>query len=169
MGAFAALALAASTPTAFQLTSPAFQDGGELPAEYSCQGTAGSPELNWTAPPEGTKSFALLLQDIDARKGKEPAFWVVYGIPGAARSLPKRYKWLSKEKDGTLQGTNSLKREGYSGPCPPPHRERRYAFTLYALDSTLEPKLGLTEADLARAIEGHILGQTRLTVSYRRL
>jgi Raf kinase inhibitor-like YbhB/YbcL family protein len=58
---------------------------------------------------------------------------------------------------------------GYDGPCPPWNDERihRYELTVYALDTET---LGLDEdfggADALRAMEGHVLDQASLTVTY---
>jgi phosphatidylethanolamine-binding protein (PEBP) family uncharacterized protein len=48
---------------AFKLRSPAFGPGGEIPLKYTGDGTDVSPPLRWTDPPEGTKSFALTVDD----------------------------------------------------------------------------------------------------------
>lgn len=58
---------------------------------------------------------------------------------------------------------------GYDGPCPPWNDERlhHYIFTVYALDiDRLELPEAFTGHDVARAIEGHILGQSSITGSY---
>ena len=48
------------------LTSPAFAEGGEIPRRYTCEGQDASPPLVWSAPPSGTKSLALIVDDPDA-------------------------------------------------------------------------------------------------------
>src|SRR5690349_6572710 len=52
--------------TAFTLSAPAFANNATIPIEYSCDGKSSSPQLAWTAPPAGTKSFALVMHDPDA-------------------------------------------------------------------------------------------------------
>ena len=42
------------------LRSPAFEAGGSIPAEYSCDGEDTSPELVWENLPPGTVSLALI-------------------------------------------------------------------------------------------------------------
>jgi phosphatidylethanolamine-binding protein (PEBP) family uncharacterized protein len=51
------------------LSSPAFQGGSKIPAKYSCQGQDVSPALHWGEPPQGTRSFALIMDDPDAPGG----------------------------------------------------------------------------------------------------
>ena len=50
----------------FGLNSPAFSNGEPIPAKYTADGENLSPPLEWSDPPEGTKSFALIVEDPDA-------------------------------------------------------------------------------------------------------
>src|SRR3989304_4642138 len=54
-------------PPVFGLSSPAFNDGQDIPAAYSCDGQNRSPALEWVNAPKGTASFALIVIDPDAR------------------------------------------------------------------------------------------------------
>lgn len=54
---------------AFSLTSPAFRDGERIPARYTADGENFSPPLQWSDPPPGTKSFAIVVEDPDAPSG----------------------------------------------------------------------------------------------------
>ena len=49
-----------------KITSSAFEDGGLIPAKYTCDGADVSPPLQWNKVPEGTKSIALICDDPDA-------------------------------------------------------------------------------------------------------
>ena len=53
-------------PVSLTLTSPAFAAGTEIPTRYTCEGADLSPPLAWTAPPDGTRSLALVVDDPDA-------------------------------------------------------------------------------------------------------
>jgi hypothetical protein len=79
---------------AMDLTSPGIR-GGEVQKKFTCDGADVSPELSWSAPPAGTKSFALLMIDPDAPVG-EFVHWVLYDLPLEARGLPKG---VPKEKE----------------------------------------------------------------------
>ena len=46
-----------------KLTSTAFMDGQPIPAKYTCDGVNVSPPLQWSGPPRGTVSFALICAD----------------------------------------------------------------------------------------------------------
>jgi len=92
---------------------------------------------------------------------------VVYGIPGDATSLPEAAGAKGKPAAGLLEGRNSWGKPGWGGPSPP-SGTHRYYFRVYALDAEVELKEGLAEAELAKAIEGHVLGMGELMGTYRR-
>ncbi len=153
-----------STPD-FQLTSPAFANGNAIPAQYTCDGDDTSPALEWVKPPEGTQSFALIMDDPDAPVGTW-VHWVLYNIPADARELAETFPSDAELSDGSRSGKNSWSKSGYGGPCPP-NSTHRYYFKLYALDTQLDLAAGATKAQLLKAMEGHILAQTELMGTYQ--
>src|SRR5690349_12006003 len=72
--------------TAFMLKSSAFADGTSLPTEFTCDGADQSPPLEWSEPPGGTRSFALIVDDPDAPSGTF-SHWAAFNIPATARDL----------------------------------------------------------------------------------
>ena len=54
---------------------------------YSAYGENVSPELNWSAAPKGTQSYALLLEDPDAQKPKPVVHWILYNLPSNVTHL----------------------------------------------------------------------------------
>jgi Raf kinase inhibitor-like YbhB/YbcL family protein len=153
-----------------KLTSPQFLNQGEIPEKFTCEGEDVSPALTWSDVPEGTKSFALIVDDPDAPDPANPRMtwvhWVLYNIPAKISSLPEAVK----EKDlpkGTSQGLNDWKRTGYGGPCPPIGKHR-YFHKLYALDTALPALKQPTKAKLEEAMEGHILSKTELIGLYQK-
>ena len=146
----------------FELTSGAFQEGGAIPARYTCEGDNVSPPLNWVGAPAETVSLALLLDDPDAGGF---VHWTVYGLDGSASgSLPAG---VSESPDGPAQGTNSFGQPGYGGPCPP-SGEHQYLFRLLALDEVLELTGTPSAEEVLEAAEGHVIGEARLSATYRR-
>lgn len=148
------------------LSSPAFTDGTSIPDIYTCKGADTSPALAWDEPPAGTKSFALIMDDIDAPSGVFN-HWVIYNIPGASRGLPETVPNDAQLADGSLQGLNSADQTGYAGPCPPTG-SHRYAFKLYVLDVNLDVPSGATKDTVLGAMQGHILAQGQLTGSFKK-
>jgi Raf kinase inhibitor-like YbhB/YbcL family protein len=149
------------------ITSTAFEDGGEIPAAYSCDGQDKSPELNWMNVPEGTQSFALILDDPDAPGGTF-THWVIFNIPAGATGLVENSAKIGELPDGSLQGKNGFGAIGYGGPCPPSGSSHRYYFTLYALDTPLVLASGATKAQVMAAMEGHVLAEAELMGNYQR-
>jgi Raf kinase inhibitor-like YbhB/YbcL family protein len=145
---------------AFTLTSSAFQDGETIPRQFTCDGKDLAPPLAWSDAPEGTRSFALVMEDPDAPHGTF-THWLLYDIPA-----------MTAELRGHAGGTalrNDFGRAAYGGPCPPPgHGPHRYVITLYAIDVAALDIHGRSRAALDRALLAHTLATARLTGHYER-
>ena len=150
------------------LRSTAFEDGGEIPRRFTCEGDDLSPDLAWSGIPDGTQSLVLIVDDPDAPDPNAPKMvwdhWLLYNLPPDSSGLPAGVS-ESDLPEGTGQGLNSWGMTGYGGPCPPIGRHR-YFHILYALDARL-PDLGNpTKDQLLSAMENHILGHTELVGTY---
>lgn len=156
-----------------RLSSTAFAPGAPIPPRYTGEGADVSPPLAWDGVPDGVKSFALICDDPDAVRvaGRVWDHWLIWNIPGSARSLPENVA-KKEEPDnvpGARQGLNSWPRLGYNGPLPPPGTGvHRYRFRLYALDTMLDLPARARRADLERALKGHILAEAELVGTYER-
>jgi len=146
----------------FELTSSVFANGEGIPAKYTCDSEDISPPLEWSNPPEGTQSLALIMDDPDAPVGTWD-HWLLFNIPADLRSFPEQ----AGPPPGSVDGKNSWGRTGYGGPCPP-SGTHRYFFKFYALDNTLDLPAGADKTQLLQAIEGHILAQAELMGTYAR-
>lgn len=141
------------------LRSAAFEDGGAIPARYTCDGDDVSPPLAWEGVPEGTGGFALLVTDPDAGGF---VHWVLTDIPDDLTELP--------EGQGDAigaPGQSSFGRAGWGGPCPP-SGEHRYEFRLYALSEPLGVGTGASADTVRAALEGRVLADGQLTGVYAR-
>lgn len=152
------------------LSSSAFADHTPIPYVYTCEGRDVSPPLQWSTPPAGSRSLALVVDDPDAPDPAAPKMtwvhWVLYNLPASAGHLPEA-AGDAELPAGTLAGLNDWRRSGYGGPCPP-IGEHRYFFKLYALDTRFPDLHRPTKAALERAMQGHVLGQAQLVGTYRR-
>jgi len=150
----------------FQLMSDAFEHEGAIPDLYTCKGKNVSPPLNWSNPPEGTESFALIAVDTDAVL-MTFTHWVLCNIPPEKRELAEAVPHQDKFEDGMIQGRNGMRRNRYIGPCPP-WGKHRYIFTLYALDVLFDADAKMNKKKLLQAMKGHILAQAELMGYYSR-
>ncbi|HVQ17305.1 MAG TPA: YbhB/YbcL family Raf kinase inhibitor-like protein [Vicinamibacterales bacterium] len=145
---------------AFTLTSSAFDDGGMIPREFTCDGEDLAPPLAWSDAPKSTRSFALVMEDPDRTRG---AFthWLLYDIPATTTVL-----W---EQASAKALRNSLGQADYGGPCPPlddgPHR---YVFTLHALDVPILDLSDGTRQALECSLHAHRLATAQLMGRYER-
>jgi len=149
-----------------KITSPAFEDGGLIPAKYTCDGADISPPLQWEAVPEGTESIALICDDPDAPVGTF-VHWVIFGLPAETRELAEKVPADEVLANGAKQGITDFGRIGYGGPCPP-SGTHRYFFKIYALDMEIDLSAGADKDQLLKAMEGHILDQGQLIGKYKR-
>ena len=152
----------------FTLTSTDFSEGQPIPALHTCEGSDTSPALAWANHPEGTRSFALIVDDPDAPDPAAPKLtwvhWVLYDIPATTDALAQG---IAPEAlpEGTRRGHSSWERAGYGGPCPP-IGTHRYFHKLYALDTVLGDRGDLDADGLAEAMKGHVLAEARLMGTY---
>lgn len=56
----------------FELRSDNFTPRSEIPVVHTCDGADLSPHLAWSGAPEGTRSFALIVDDPDAPDPRAP-------------------------------------------------------------------------------------------------
>lgn len=160
-GALLLAPLPAVQANGMQFSAPAFADGAPIPVEYTCDGANIAPALSWSAAPQDTASFALVVSDPDAPGGTF-IHWLLYNLPAESTSLPSGLT-AANAPTGAQQGKNGFGDFAYGGPCPPAGSLHHYQFTLYALD--LAPSLdpGLSASALQLAIHGHILAQSQWT------
>lgn len=150
------------------LSSPAFAEGGPIPARFTCDGADVSPPLALGDVPAQAQSLALIVDDPDAPRGTF-VHWLVWNLPPTLAQLPEGVPPRDPPPAlGELrQGTNDFHELGYRGPCPP-RGEHRYRFHLYALDARLDLAPGARRDELERALRGHVLAEARLTGVYAR-
>ena len=154
--AWAASAIAADP---FTVTSTTFKDGQLMPRKVAnslstnpnCVGENVSPQLSWTGVPEGTRSFAILMEDPEGRGGAGVHHWVAYGIPASVTSFAEGE--VTKASDKYVGGKSTQGVPNYSGPCTPPGSPHHYTFVVIATD--LDPKelpAGLTREEVQAKI-----------------
>jgi hypothetical protein len=149
------------------ITSTAFKDGERIPSKYTRDDEDLSPPLSWSGAPQGTKSYALIMDDPDAPL-QIFTHWILFNLSARVESLPEGVPKREKLENGGLQGKNDFGEMGYGGPAPPPGKVHRYRFHLYALDTELELEPGASKQDVLKAMEGHVLAEGEITGTYSR-
>jgi Raf kinase inhibitor-like YbhB/YbcL family protein len=180
MGGLAATAIVfvASAPAAaassFTLTSSALKDNDVMPAQYTgnnrsnpnCVGENISLPLAWSNVPAGTKGFALVMTDPEARGGLDVVHWVAYGIPASVTSFAEGE--VSKASDKYIGGKSTMNLPSYFGPCTPPSTGYHH-YTLVMIATNLDPKAlkaGMTRDALMAALKGHTKGSAGLIARF---
>ena len=151
-----------------KLSSDAIDSEGVLDPRYTCDLDNSSPELRWEDVPPETKEFALIAEDLDSDQNRV-IHWVVYHIPAHVHHLPAGIPPQDSLPNGIRQGTNSLGRLGYSGPCPPPgDKPHRYRFRLFALNSHLQLPSRVQGNVLLDAAAQGLITDTEIIGKYQR-
>ncbi len=153
----------------FTLTSDVFSQGARIPKKYTCDGDNISPPLTITEVPKGAVSLVLIMEDPDIPKALYPKggtfdHWISFNIPPDTTVIPEG-------KEMGTQGKNSVMKNSYAGPCPPPQyepKEHRYFFRAWALDKKLSLHEGATKKEVLSAMQEHILATSELMGRYTR-
>ena len=155
-----AFALFAAGGAKLKVTSSAFQEGGNIPSKFTCDGENTSPPLQIADIPSEAKSLALVVDDPDAPSGLF-THWAVWNIPPQTTAVGE-----GNAPKG-VQGTNDFGKSGYGGPCPP-SGTHRYYFKVFALDRELDLPFGAKRGQLDAAMKGHVVAQGELIGRYSR-
>ncbi len=148
------------------VTSPAFENEGLIPIQYTGYGEDVSPELNLSPISEKAVSLAVIMDDMGH---PIPAFnhWTIWNIP-VIQTIPSNIAYGENvhELNGAVQGRGYGKNR-YRGPKPPFNWSHRYQFNAYALDCMIDLPGKSKKRDLLAAMQGHILQQGCLVGRYR--
>ena len=153
--------------TEFTVISDAFEEGGQIPQKYTCDGEDLSPDLRWNTPPEGTRSIVIVADDPDAPGGTF-FHWTVINLPVDIRALAEMVGNATTLPEGAVHGQNGFGNNGYGGPCPPEGSKHEYRFWVYALSEPLSLSEGATGQDVITALQGKVLATGKLSATYTR-
>ena len=154
------------------LTSPSFADGGVFPDQYTMKSAAPvSPALAWENAPANTVSFTLIYYDQDELRQANSAdvvHWLIFNIPGMARSLPEGAGTSAHLPDGAIQLKNASGKVDYMAPGMGCCTYHHYTFQLYALDTSLNLTPDAKRADVDAAMDGHVLAKATIGGRFHR-
>ncbi|SEW44862.1 YbhB/YbcL family Raf kinase inhibitor-like protein [Chitinophaga arvensicola] len=125
-----------------------------------------SPQLYWEHAPEGTRSFAVTMYDLDAPTGSGFWHWVVFNIPVHINELPSGAGDTAKQllPESVVQSITDLGTPGYVGAAPPEGPAHRYLITVHALSQPLELDKNATPAFVGFSMHFATLGKASLLV-----
>ena len=144
-----------------KIKTTAFQEGGNIPSKFTCDGADANPPLRFEGVPAEAKSLALIVDDPDAPGGLF-THWLVWNIDPKTTTVEEN----SAPSNG-VQGKNDFGKSGYGGPCPP-SGTHRYFFRIFALDRQLDLAAGSKRAQLDAQMRGHIMAEGELMGGYSR-
>ena len=173
-----------------KLTSPAFENKGTLPIQFTCEGEGISPPLNWTGIPEGTQSLVVIMDHMPIhrpenrpkakgandeghpappppKKGKAEHlhwYWGMYNIPVQTSGV------TAGKSIGTLGSNGVNHKNEYTPPCSKGPGSKTYGFHIYALSTFLDLSQSdhISEAILRKSMSGSVLGSDSLSVNFAR-
>jgi phosphatidylethanolamine-binding protein (PEBP) family uncharacterized protein len=148
----------------FVLTSLAVVDGGNLPPDYTGDGSGATLPLAWQGAPAGTQSFALVMDHL-APGDQVKSYWTMWDIPASTTALPKNVQGIGK------LGTSFKGAVGYQPPHSQGPGPKTYVLTVYALSAApaIAQAAGtVTREVLLSAMEGKVLASASLHVVYER-
>ena len=144
------------------IKSSIFENNGNIPKEYSCDGAGLRPELQIGEVPDETKSLAIIMYDPDAPIDGGFIHWMIWNI-NPKTSIIKTDDPLN----GCVQGLNSAKKNGYIAPCPR-NGAHHYIFYLFALNSDIELKEDVSFLTLNDEIKNRLISKAEFTGIYDR-
>jgi len=149
---------------ASELKTPAFDNGGTIPLRHARDGENLSPFLEWSDPPPGTKSYVLVMEDIDASTVFR--HWAVYDIPGQRCHIAEG-RSSKASAENLVHAYNDFGNLHYDGPDAVRGRGHNFRFRLAAL---AVDKIGIApEADASTVWEAarhHLLGEAEIVGRY---
>ena len=148
--------------------SSSFSANGMLHERFTEYADGVSPALAWKAVADA-KSYAVIMEDPDAKPVTPFVHWVMWNIPADTTSIPEGVQEQARlsDPDGVLQGRTTRGAPGYYGPKPPVgEAAHRYHFQVYALDTMLDVPFGADRDQVLQAMQGHVLAKGEIVGKY---
>ncbi|MFG5118684.1 YbhB/YbcL family Raf kinase inhibitor-like protein [Methylorubrum sp. POS3] len=162
--------LAEHAPDRIRVTSPAFPEGGPIPARYTADGEGVSPPLAVEGVPTEAAALVLFVEDPDAPALHPFVHLIAWNLPPRDQTLPEG-AFASPAGEGTRHdlGRNSFLKDGWLPPDPPTgHGPHRYLFQAFALARTPDLSAAPGRSALLDALNGNVMAKGMLTGTYER-
>jgi Raf kinase inhibitor-like YbhB/YbcL family protein len=146
----------------FELKSNSLKEGERIDIKYTCKGENISPDIYWVNSPKDTQSYALIIEDFDAKEQNPFTHWIIFNIP-------KNINHLNENEKNYTNGFNSYNVDYYKGPCPPFNEIHNYKFTIFALSKEhFNPSIGKDRETFLKNIQNYIIDKAYLNVKFSR-
>jgi phosphatidylethanolamine-binding protein (PEBP) family uncharacterized protein len=168
-------------PETLKITSDDFTDAGALAPRHTGTRVGGenlSPHLTWSEAPAESAELLLLIEDIDAPLGANPAVHCLAIIDEAGLQTPHELPPGALAKKDPAPGVTLLRSvigRGYLGPEPlKGHGPHRYVFQIYALGHSLlnrpdrDALIKSRPRRLLASIDSPVLARGRINGIYER-
>lgn len=154
-----------------EIGSVAFSDGGPMGSPFT--GSEGvSPPLRWSGVPPGTKSIAIVVQDVDVPLPAPLVHALAYAIAPETFELPAAALPRADARESAASVTlgRGVAGEAYAPPTPiPGHGPHRYVFQVFALDFMPAFAAAPDEKQLVEAMRGHVTACGSVTGTHEAL
>jgi Raf kinase inhibitor-like YbhB/YbcL family protein len=160
----------ASVPDTIKLESPAFDNGGPIPARYTEDGEKISPPLTVSGAAPSAAALVLIVEDPDAPTSEPFVHLLAWDLaPTTSMIEPGLFKSPRHEGVEETLGRNTFLSAGWLPPDPPRgHGPHLYAFQIFALDRKLPFEGHPTRSQVVGAMKGHVLAKGLLIGTYER-
>jgi len=156
-----ATTIAESITSVQELTIAApWQDGEQIDAQFTCDGSKLSPSFDIAGLPDGTVTWGLSIVD---QMALDAVHWALANVDPTINHVD-----AGVVPAGAVQSLNRLQKVGYAAPCPKAGEPHTYVLTVYAVSQQLEVSDGMDAETMLTSLEAGSLGITSTTFTFTR-
>lgn len=145
------------------VSTSAFANNGDIPFENTLYKSNTFPGLKWSAGPRGTKSYVIIMQDIDGSRGDAGLPILHWSMGNITPGTLELAAGMTSPPEGSVYGPNVRgANQPYMGPRTPAGPKHRYHFQVFALDTMLPTEAFATYDALISAMKDHVLASGEL-------
>ena len=156
-----ATTIAESITSVQELTIAApWEDGEQIDAQFTCDGSKLSPSFDIAGLPDGTVTWGLSIVD---QMALDAVHWALANVDPTINHVD-----AGVVPAGAVQSLNRLQKVGYAAPCPKAGEPHTYVLTVYAVSQQLEVSDGMDAESMLTSLEAGSLGITSITFTVTR-
>jgi len=156
-----ATTIAESITSVQELTIAApWEDGEQIDAQFTCDGSKLSPSFDIAGLPDGTVTWGLSIVD---QMALDAVHWALANVDPTINHVD-----AGVVPAGAVQSLNRLQKVGYAAPCPKAGEPHTYVLTVYAVSQQLEVSDGMDAETMLTSLEAGSLGITSTTFTVTR-